>query len=564
MSPTSGRELDAAAVSLLTAMGEGAPGPEEKLQWLAQRRRETPELNEAFDRVLLSDVYRYHEGLSRARGAQNELRALLDRLAAPPWQPATFLGAARAPDGEAALVAHGSLRRVVQLHDGVRLDELRAGDEVFLSKELNAIVARSDANMLRSGDVAVFERQTQDGRLVLNVHDEETVVDAAHRLASEGLKAGDLVRWDRASGMAFEIVERSNGNDIFLEDTPTETFADIGGLDAQIEELQRAVLMRFRHGTLVAKYGLKPKRSVLLWGPPGTGKTMLARALANLLSTLSPSGRARFASIKPGSLNSVWFGQSERNYREIFRAARAAGAREPEIPVCLYFDEVDSIGAARGLGITRTDDRVATAFMAELDGLEERGNVMVVASTNRRDALDPGLARPGRLGDCIIHVPAPDRRAARAVLGRHLRPDIPYACNGHGADLAATREEIIDTAISHLFAPNAEQLLAEMMLRDGTRRRVCASDLVSGAVLAKVALAAVENACVRESRGGEAGVRVDDVITALDSEMASAARVLTPANCRAYLPDLPQDLDVVSVQMVERQVAHPDRYIARR
>jgi len=563
MSRKAGPELDAASAKRLSAMGDGAPQPEEKLQWLAECRRNTPELNDTLDRTLLGDVYRYHGGLTRAREAQEELKALLDRLTAPPWQPAVFLGAAHTAGGPAAMVAHGSSRRIVQMNDGVSLDMLSAGDEVFLTRDLNAIVARSETSMLRVGDVAVFDRYTPDGRLILNSRDEETIVDAASRLGPGGLKGGDLVRWDRAMGMAFEVVERSGGNNIFLEDTPTETFADIGGLDAQIDELQRAVLMRFRHGALVAKYGLKPKRSVLLWGPPGTGKTMLARALANQLSAISRSCRARFASIKPGSLNSMWFGQSERNYREIFRAARAAGECDPDIPVVLYFDEVDAIGAARSHAGARVDDRVLTAFMAELDGLESRGNVIVVASTNRRDALDPGLTRPGRLGDCVIHVPAPGRKAARAVLAKHLRPGIPYAQNGHGADAAATREEILDAAIARLFAPNGDSDLAVMMFRDGKRREVKARDLVSGAVLAKIALAAVERACVREACEGAPGVRLDDVVGALDAEMTSAARVLTPANCRAYLTGLPQDVDVVSVQMIERTVPRPERYMVQ-
>jgi proteasome-associated ATPase len=564
MSPARTLESEASALRTLLRMGGGASSLEDRVRWLAQLRRDSPDSSEALDSTVLAELARCQEGLGRARAAQGELKALLDRLTAPPWQPAVFLGATRTPDGDGALVAQGAMRRVVQVNDGVGLADLKPGDEVLLSKELNALVGRSEPPMLRAGDVAAFERHTADGRLVLNVHEEETIVTAGASLDAGALRSGDLVRWDRALGMAFEAVERSSGRDIFLEDTPAETFADIGGLDDEIEELQRAVLMRFRHGPLVEKYGLKPKRSVLLWGPPGTGKTMLARALAHQLSVVSPSGRARFASVKPGSLNSVWFGQSERNYREVFRAARTAGEREPDIPVCLYFDEVDSIGAARGHASGRVDDRVLTAFLSELDGLESRGNVMVVASTNRRDVLDPGLVRPGRLGDCVIHVPAPGRKGSRAVLSRHLRPDIPYAANGHGSDIAATREEILDRAVAHLFAPNEQRDLAVLMFRDGKRREVKPGDLVSGAVLAKVALAAVERACVREARSGEAGVRADDVLDALDAEMATAARVLTPANCRSYISGLPQDVDVVSVQMVERQAVEASRYVARR
>jgi len=160
-------------------------------------------------------------------------------------------------------------------------------------------------------------------------------------------------------------------------------------------------------------------------------------------------------------------------------------------------------------------------------------------------------------------VPPPGRKAARAILGKHLRPSVPYARNGHGPDEAATREEILDAAAARLFAPNGDSDLAVLMFRDGTQRTVKARDLVSGAVIAKIALAAIERACLREAGTGEVGVRLDDVVWAMETEMASAARVLTPANCRAYLADLPQDVDVVSVRPVERKVPRPERYLVQ-
>jgi proteasome-associated ATPase len=554
-------DIDPSFLARITAVGDGAPGPDERLQLIALLRASSPEASGALDRHLLGEIGRLYGGLEHARENQAELKALLERLTAPPWHPAIFLGRAAAGNEPAAIVCHGNVRRIVRLNAGVDADDLALGDEVLLSHEMNVVIARSDAPTYRTGDTATFDRYTDDGRLVVTSRDEEIIVDAADTLARGTLKSGDLVRWDRAVGMAFEVIERSRGAEYFLEEAPSETFDDIGGLDSQIDELERAVLMRLRHGALVAKYGLRPKRSVLLWGPPGTGKTMLARALANRLRQLSPSGRARFMNIKPGSLHSMWYAESERNYREVFRVAREAGDRDPDIPVVIYFDEVDAIGAVRGAAVTRVDDRVLTAFMAELDGLESRGNVMVVASTNRRDVLDPGLTRPGRLGDAVIHVPQPGRKAARAILGKHLRPGIPYAQNGHGPDEAATREEILDAAAARLFASNGDSDLAVMMFRDGKQRTVKARDLVSGAVIAKIALAAMERACLREADSGESGVRLDDVVWAMDTEMASAARVLTPANCRAYLCDLPQDVDVVSVQPVERKVPRPERYL---
>jgi proteasome-associated ATPase len=557
-------DVDISILAHIVDMSAEGGGADEKLRLMQQVRDASPETAAQLDQCLLHELARLARAVSDVRGHQKELRAVIERLTAPPWFPAVYLGRGAANGGPTAVVLHGSARRVVHVCDEVDDTTLDAGDEVLLSHDLNQIVARSSVPAFLAGEVAAFDRRMPDGRLVMLSREEEVVVHQAAALRTTALQRGDLLRWDRQTGLAFEVIERSQGKEFFLEDMPAETFDDIGGLDGQIEELKRAVLMRFHHADLVARYELAAKKSVLLWGPPGTGKTMMARALANHLASLSPSGKSRFINVKPGALHSMWYAQSEKNYREVFRIAREAGARDPGIPTILYFDEVDAIGSARGNGVTRVDDRVLTAFMAELDGLEARGNVMVVASTNRRDALDPGLARPGRLGDCVIHVGAPGRKAARAILSKHLRVGIPYARNGHGPDGVATREEILDGAIARLYAPNAASDVAVAMLRDGKRVTVKAQDLVSGAVLAKIALTAVERACIRESAGGAAGVSLEDVAAAVESELTSTARVLTPANCRAYVHGLPQDVDVVSVQPAHRQAPQPSTCITRR
>jgi proteasome-associated ATPase len=548
-------DADTSVLQHVLNMGSDAPPPEQKLELMLQFRAASTCASALLDQHLLQEIYRLHGTVGEVRGHQEELRALLKRLTAPPWHPAVYLGPGSPNGGPTAVVAHGSASRVVHVGDGVDGGALGAGDDVLLSHDLNQIVAVCAEPVFRVGEIATFDRRTADGRFVVVSRDEETVVRPAAAVRDAALQRGDLLRWDRATGMAFEVIERSQRKDFFLEDAPHETFDDIGGLDAQIEELKRAVLMRFHHADLVTAYGLKPKKSVLLWGPPGTGKTMMARALANHVAHLAPSGQSRFINVKPGALHSMWYAQSEKNYREVFRAAREAGERDPHIPTILFFDEIDAVGSIRGQGVTRVDDRVLTAFMAELDGLEGCGNVLVVASTNRRDALDPGLTRPGRLGDCVIHVGAPGRGAARAILGKHLRPGIPYACNGHGADAAAARAEILDAAVARLYAAHSDGDVAVAMLRDGKRVTVRARDLVSGAVLAKIALAAIERACVRDAAGAGAGVRLDDVAWAAEAELASAARVLTPANCRAYVQGLPQDVDVVSVQPVAQRAA---------
>jgi proteasome-associated ATPase len=548
----------------LASAGTNAPPVDEKLRLLQEIRGYSREMGQRADRFLLEELLALQAGLTDARDNQGKLRELLEKMTMPPWHPAVFLGYVPTNDGEdAAMITWGTSRRVVRISEELDRATLLAGDEVLLGNELNVIVGKSPYDFFQSGETASFDRYTADRRLVLKWRDEEVVVDAAGALSLSELRSGDQVRWDRNVWMAFEKIERSERTDLFLEETPAESFANIGGLDREIDALQRSLQLHMQHAEVVRKYKLRRKGSVLLYGPPGTGKTMMARALANWLGQVSASGRARFMNIKPAGLHSMWYSQSEANYREAFRIARAAGEQEPDVPVVMFFDEVDAIGGARGNSLSRTGDQVLTAFMTELDGLESRGNILVVAATNRRDAIDPALLRPGRLGDSIVEVPRPARKAARDIFAKHLRADIPYASQAGtpAREQAALRQDIIEAAVSRLYSPNSESELATVTFRDGKRRVVRSADLISGASIAKMTLAATERACTREVEGGLPGVQLTDVLTAIAEEFEGAARTLTPLNCHQYLSDLPQDVDVVSVEAVQRKVARPHLYL---
>ena len=543
----------------LLLCGEGAPSPDDKRRTLTQLR-ENPDTAAMVDALMLERLGMQQMALLEARKVQRKLEGLLDKFGSPPWFHGTFLAPMQTAHGPRAYVQHGNTRRIVALGEGMSLDTLAVGDDVYLARELNLLLGKAPAGLGQCGETCQFERRTPDGRFIVRAREEEIIVNAPPGVRGADLKTGDLLRWDREALVAKEKIERGKTSRHFVEEAPRGTFADIGGLGAQIEKVKRALLLGFKHADIARKYGLRQKRGILLFGPTGVGKTMLARAIANWLASELKADRSFFMNIKPSELHSVWYSQSEQNYRELFRVAREVAAANPGTPLVIFFDEIDCIGASRGQSHMRVHDNVLTALIAELDGLEDRGNIVVIAATNRREALDPALLRPGRLGDMIIEVPRPNRRATRDIFARHLAPSLPYARNGHGDDLEATRLEIIETAVSRIFAPNGDAELATLTFRDGTRRPVRMADLINGAMIANIAGEAIERAGSREIESGIGGMTFEDLDAALTAEFETAARVLTPANCRSHLTGLPHDMDVVNVQPVERKVSRPGRY----
>jgi proteasome-associated ATPase len=547
-----------AAADVFQVLMAGPGEPEQIAQMMLQFRAMSPEGSAQLDRMLLDEIGRRGAGLEAARAAQEELRETVQEITAAPYFPGVFLARIGSAPDEYAMVRVGAELRAVSFGENDP-GEFQPGDELLLSHERNFIVRNTGPVAFTCGETASFVRFAGEGRLVIKSRDEEMVVLAAAALRDPPLKAGDLVRFDRNAWVAYERIEKPRGDEYFLEETPSETFESVGGLDREVEELKRSIELHFHHPGIVRKYRLRRKKAILLYGAPGTGKTLIARALANWLASLSKAGRSRFINVKPAGLHSMWYGQTEANYREVFRVAREAGASEPEIPVVMFFDEVDSIAGTRGRSVHQIDDRVANSVMAELNGLEDRGNILVVTATNRLDTLDAALTRPGRLGDLMLRIPRPGRRSARQIFEKHLPVDIPYAANGHSPERA--RNDAIDTAVSMIFSPNGDAELAEIMFRDGKKRAVRASDLINGAEIASIAQSATERACARETRGGESGVQTADLVGAVSDFLANAARALTPHNCRNYIDDLPQDVDVVRVDLVERKVSRPYRYV---
>jgi len=552
------------ALQRLMATGDGAPSAEEKRHIV---RGLPAELKDHLVETTVEQMCAMRDGLEKARKSQKALKELLEQLTAPPWHQATFLRSETTAFGPRGVVRQSAGDPfVVTPGEGVDLSALQTGDLVYLSHERNAIVGKAVCGVPRSGETSKFLRKLgDDGRLVLQNRDQEVIVEVAAPLKGVRLHPNDLIQWDSHTYMAYTRLDRSKEEGLFLAEVPEETFADVGGLDTQIAEIKHILELHAKCPHVVDRYRKKPIKSCLLTGVPGVGKTLIARALANWLKELRDSSISLFIPIKPGQLLSEWFGRSESNYREVFAAARRAAREHPGVPVTLFFDEVDSTGVARG-AVRGMDvvSRVSNAFMAELDGLEARGDIFVVAATNREDTLDPAILRPGRLGDKIMEIPRPNMASARDIFSKHLQEGIPYLQADGETDQAAIRDAIIDAAVARIYSPNGNGNLATLKFRDlKTSRALVPADLVSGAVIAQIATVAKDRACLREiTSGKESGVCLEDVVTAIEHEFRSAVRLISPENCHLHVRDLPRNDEVLDVEFTQRKIDGPPiRYL---
>jgi len=296
---------------------------EEKVRFLQDLRHHSEELGRQADRFLVDQVAHLHQGLIEVQENQKKLKAVLEKLSATPWHPAVFLRPVATPLGQRVMVVHGSSRRVVELADGVDLDSLAIGDEVFLGNELSVVMGKSPCGIPQCGETAFFDRYTSDRRLVLKWRDEEVVVDAADPLREVELKSGDQVRWDRTAWMAFEKIERAEGRQFLLDEVPDIGREQVGGQEANLETLLSTLTTILVAPDKAQLYGLGGRQSILMVGPPGCGKTLMARVAASEIARLSGK-RCRFGVVKPAEWESPWVGETQQNIRSCFKALREA------------------------------------------------------------------------------------------------------------------------------------------------------------------------------------------------------------------------------------------------
>ncbi len=553
MARTQHTEAEISSLNQLIAVGEEAPSLEQKVDLLQRIRGTSPDHGRRVDHFLLDQLTRCRLGLTEAQAALEELRQMLEQLNAPPWYPALFLRPVATERGPRAMVLHGGMRRLVALAAGIDLDSLVIGEEVFLGRELNVIVGKSPYGRPQCGETAFYERTTADGRYVLRCRDEEVVVDAAGALQTFELTSGDQVRWDRTAFIAFEKIEHGPGQRFLLNEVPNIGRERVGGQDASLDALLSALTATLVAPDQAARYGLGGHRSVLLVGPPGCGKTLMVRVAAAEVTRLSGQ-RCRFGVVKPAEWESPWVGETQQNIRNCFNALREAATDGCAV---LFLDEIESVGRIRGGFGSHHSDKFLAALLAEIDGFTERTGIAIIAATNRKDLVDPALLE--RLSEIEITVRRPDMRGAKAIFEIHLPEALPYHANG--AATSETRRDIIEAAVSRFYSPNAENELCTLRFRDGKTRTIVARELASGRMFAQVCGAACQAAFLRDVRGGEAGVRVTDMDRAVSEAMERMASTLTLRNAHAYLSDLPQDVDVVSVEPIVRRVPRPQRYL---
>ncbi len=538
-------------LDILLAVGDHAPSLNDKHRFIQDLRAQSEELSSQLDRFLLDTVTQQRGGLLASQEALTQFKTTLEQLRRPPWRPAIYLEAVTTAHGHQALVLCDSARRVVTLDEAIDQSSLTIGDEVFLNHELNVIMAKSPRGTPQYGETAIVDRHLPDGRLILKWRDEEVIVEAGP-LHGMTVQRGDQVRWDRSAWMAFEKIEQVRGQQFLLDDVVEVSRAQVGGQEKNLETLLSTLTTTLVDPGKAAAYGLGGRQSILLVGPPGCGKTLMTRVAVGELSRLSGK-QCPIAVVKPAQWESPWVGETQQNIRHCFQALHEA-ARDGFAVV--FLDEVEAVGRVRGNAVGYHSDKFLAALLAELDGFTDRTGIAIVAATNRKDLVDPALME--RLSDVEIAITRPERRAAEAIFAIHLSETLPYSPNG--ATTPVTRRELIETAVTRFYSPNAENELCVLRFRDGKTRTVAARELASGRIFTQICRAARQAAFLRDVRSGAPGLQVTDIEDAVTDTIERLSSTLTVHNVHAYLSDLPQDVDVVSVEPITRKVTRPRHY----
>jgi proteasome-associated ATPase len=458
--------------------------------------------------------------LREAREHIGALREEVEKLTMPPSAYGTFLEVN--DDGTVDVFTAGRKMRVA-LHPELDVEELQRGQEVVLNESLNVVLARGHDI---AGEVVTLKELLENGRraLVVGRADEERVCELASGLLGERLRAGDHLLMETRSGVLVERLPRPEVEELILEEVPDITYSDVGGLDEQIDQIQDAVELPYLYADLFHEHQLQPPKGILLYGPPGCGKTLIAKAVANSLAkrvsenTGDSATRSYFLNIKGPELLNKYVGETERQIRLIFQRAREKS--EEGVPVIVFFDEMDSLFRTRGSGISSDiESTIVPQLLAEIDGVESLKNVIVIGASNREDLIDPAILRPGRL-DVKIKIERPNEDAARQIFGRYLTEDLPIAEDetAKAAGRSQAIDVMIDAAVDRMYSGDDENRFLEVTYQNGDKEVLFFKDFASGAMIENVVRRSKKMSIKRQISGGTPGISSSDLVDSIRQE----------------------------------------------